>query len=355
MKIECFYIKNDVFQEDTSSKIEIQCPTQQSQALLSDRSFLELLRSKPKEIIERKFGHISSFNFSKSVFYDGKWTELSKVARGLFLDNSTGQIVGRGFDKFFNYREKMFNQDRWLEENLKFPVTAYKKYNGFLGILAWDQVESKLLFLTKSMVDGAYSKIFSETFHDEFKDRSQEWWSDLASDLVSSNSCLVFEVIDPTRDPHIVKYEKPEVILLDMVKLEKTFSHPAYDDLVKFAGKFGFRAKEKAAVFEDWKSLREFIDLKQSYEKTRDEEGYVLEDSDGYHFKLKGGWYKFWKMMRGIQKDVAAGHLVSTSKLLTPLANDVYGFMTRELGREKLREMSIIDTREEFSKALYEA
>ena len=90
-------------------------------------SLLKRLRNCREDIQEKTFGDISSFNFSRKVFYDGRWNEMTTKARGLFLDNTSGKIVARGFEKFFGYKEKQFNSEEFLKSTLKFPVSAYVK------------------------------------------------------------------------------------------------------------------------------------------------------------------------------------------------------------------------------------
>lgn len=349
MKYECFYVKNNVFREVDNNITDIEANPVKSWS--NDAQLFDLLRNKKDDITEKVQGHISSFNFNKKVFNSGIWNELSTVARGLFFNNITKKIVARGFPKFFNLEERTFNSRSWLKEHLAFPVYAYKKYNGFLGILSFDETDKKFMFCTKSMIGGTYSEWFKDIFYNAHNDEGSAYYTNLAKYLVENNVCLVFEVIDPVNDPHIVKYDNRQLILLDEIKLEPKFKHASYEDLITTALMFGFMVKEKSYTFSNWDELNEFIEKMKSYSMTAGEEGYVIEDQECYHFKLKGEWYHFWKEMRGVKMKLAAGHLVSTSKFITPFSNDVYGFMTR-LGREKLQNMSIIDVREAFKKEL---
>lgn len=49
-------------------------------------------------IEERRFGNISSFNFTRKAFYNSKWNALTTKARGLFIDTQNEKVVSRGYD-----------------------------------------------------------------------------------------------------------------------------------------------------------------------------------------------------------------------------------------------------------------
>ena len=192
MPIKEITIKNSVFNETLNEK-----PTVNPEYTAVEGSLLERLHNSRKHIQEKAFGNISAFNFSREVFNSGDWNDLTIKARGLFLDNTTGRIVARGFEKFFGYKEKQFNSDEFLKGNLKYPVSAYVKYNGFLGILGYD--ENGLLFCSKSTVGGEYAGWFREIF-----ERDDHSTGELLAYMREHNVGLVFEVIDPIDDPHIV-------------------------------------------------------------------------------------------------------------------------------------------------------
>lgn len=50
--------------------------------------------------------HISSYNFTKNAFQNGVWDEITTKARGLFINTCTFEIVARGYDKFFNIKDR---------------------------------------------------------------------------------------------------------------------------------------------------------------------------------------------------------------------------------------------------------
>lgn len=87
-------------------------------------ALVEQMRKSPY-IREKRFGNISSFNFTKKAFYGQHWDELTVRARGLFVDTREMRIVARGYDKFFELPKEGVN--------CTYPLRVYRKENGFSG------------------------------------------------------------------------------------------------------------------------------------------------------------------------------------------------------------------------------
>ena len=117
-------------------------------------SLVEKLR-KSSLIREKSFGTISSFNFTKEVFYSKKWDTLTCKARGLFIDTHSYSIVARSYDKFFNLYEREESSLESLERTLSYPVQVYVKENGFLGIMSANPYYDKALESTFTNRDSA--------------------------------------------------------------------------------------------------------------------------------------------------------------------------------------------------------
>ncbi|MCH5313793.1 MAG: AAA family ATPase, partial [Helicobacter sp.] len=191
-------------------------------------AFLQKLRS-TSLIKERKFGQISSFNFTKEAFFDKRWNALTCKARGLFIDTHHFCICARSYDKFFNYKEREETSEESLKEKLVYPVNVFVKENGFLGIMsACEGGESKSakrcelqeFFITsKTDPTSHYALIARHIIAESLKTKQDSAMriATLHKELQTRNLSLVFEVIHPQDDPHIIAYEKPQVILLDAI------------------------------------------------------------------------------------------------------------------------------------------
>lgn len=301
---------------------------------ISIEEIVNKLREDKKSIREVKFENydISSFNFSKNVFFDKKWNEITTKARGLFINTKSNTIVARAYEKFFNINETKETELGNLSK-MKFPVNAYVKYNGFLGILGYDEKNDKLLFCSKSIVNGQYSKYFENIFMEKYGYE----YDGILNFVKEKNVSFVFEVIDKDNDPHIIKYNSNDIILLDIVQRKIEFEKLKYENLAMVANKFNMKYKEKAYTINSYSEFivwyNEITDCDFQY-NGNNIEGFVIEDSNYFMTKVKGYYYNFWKFMRKIKDEVFRktkigykGYIEHTSALTTAEANLFYGFI----------------------------
>jgi hypothetical protein len=306
-------------------------------------SLLERLRSS-KLVQEKKFGDISSFHFTRDVFYDKKWNDTTIEARGLFMNTQTEDIVIRSYNKFFNMNEREETKLHSLENSLQFPIRIYAKSNGFLGLAGFDNASDSVITASKTSLTGPFAEWFTKQLNDHLIAWNlQTEFKDL---LKTNNISAVFEVIEPVNDPHIVEYKKPEIILLDFVHRTQNYSKVDFKETQVTANRYGFTCKEKIETISNWQDFLRWYQLHAENEMIR-EEGYVIEDSAGFMVKIKLPWYNFWKQIRTVKDAVANNRKVDLAKLYTPKHTQVYAFI-KTLDPEQLKEMSVIDVRNKY-------
>lgn len=333
-------VKNDVFVSQEEANEFRECKS----VLNNNLDIVQQLRES-ENIRENKLeDNISSFNFTSRAFYNKKWDELTCKARGLFIDTEKKEVVARGYDKFFNVNE---NKSCELEHLLiKFKdkhITCYKKENGFLGIMSW--VNDKLFIASKSTNQGEFADYFKNIYENSNINKEV-----LEKYLKENNVSMTFEVIDIENDPHIIKYDKSKLVLLDIIDNDFEFRRKSYEELCELAKLFNCECK---TIYCEFDNIREFhrwylsnTDEEDIYSK-EDIEGVVIE-CDGFMTKLKFPYYKFWKFMRSLKEQVAGHKIVKLSSLYNAEANYFYAWLKKQ--DEETLKLDIISLRNKYMK-----
>lgn len=291
-----------------------------------------------KYIKESKFDNISSFNFTQEAFRKGVWDEQTIRARGLFFNTNNGDVVIRSYNKFFNINEKEITKIGNLKRNLQYPVTAYVKYNGYLGLIGYDSESDKLIISSKSNINSQFSRWFEEILYSKLNEDRIEYMKK----YIKNNNCtLVWEVIAPKHDTHMIEYAEDDIVLLNIVYNTLDFKQAEYEEIMQLARELNVNYKQIAGIFNSWQEFKTWYDevVEEDYKYNGEYiEGFVIEDQQGFMTKIKLSYYSFWKFMRSIVAEVyKKGYTSKTSALATPLANQFYGWL-RKQNRELLKK-----------------
>jgi hypothetical protein len=347
------------------------------------KGLLRLFQDHKHVDVKKLPGNIAAINFTKKAFDNGVWDSITIKARGLFVDinkelkDDEIKVIARGYQKFFNVGERYGFKTRDIRE-LAYPILAYEKANGYLGLLAVDDrdPDNPIWFTSsKSSTTGDFARKFHEmitpSLTEELKKKVQE-----------ENVTLIFEVVEPKWDPHIEKYDEPELIILDAVKNDINFEKLPYERLPEFIEvmnpqPIGVREKrlvKKCESFNDyWQLVKEAN--QQPLLSNEGIEGYVFEDASNppHMFKLKTDWYSFWKYMRSVKIRISSrikkhgertgdytleksASIALKQQLHREEDFKVFTFMVNlaEKDFEAFQKMGIIEVREKFLEDLNE-
>lgn len=290
--------------------------------------------------------NLMSLNFTESAFKKKKWNDKTITARGLFVDTTTGDIKLRSYNKFFNLHENKNTSPKTLAKTLKFPIKAYDKYNGFLGIAG--AVNGAFTLATKSTTTGEYVEYFKEIYNN-LTDVEKEQLRNLSEKY---NCSFTFEVLH-TDDRHIIDFNENRLIILDAIKneydihgknIDPVFSKQVLDELT-ITSTF-FSKKELVSTFN---SLNELLDYVKEHTNDRTTEGLVIEDQNGFMFKIKYDYYTELKRFRGLRDMVKANYHSRHVTQFGRNAKDV-AFISwcKKQPLEKLTQTHIIELFKEF-------
>lgn len=279
--------------------------------------------------------NISSFNFTRKAFQKKQWNNISVRARGLFIDTKKERIKARSYDKFFAIEEYPETKIEYIKENWEYPIEVFVKENGYLGICSWNE-DGTLFTATKSCVDGPYADRFRKLLFETLKDKQQEFCNFLRNEDLSA----VFEVIDPEFDSHIIEYDKPQIVLLDLIynsmfndNLYLNFWNKSWEIVKMISYRFNFSCKQycyrlwNAQEFQEWYDK---VKVKNYQYQNQWIEGFVLQDfHDPIHMvKVKTDYYMFWKSVRSIIPIIRKGENINLKWINIEEHPEIFEIMT---------------------------
>lgn len=334
-----------------------------SETPLEDMSFedaLANLRANPMIKEKHQPMNISSFNFTRKAFVKNAWDAQTIKARGLFIDTVDNMIMARSYDKFFAIGEREDTSIDNISRSFTYPVSVYRKENGYLGIAA-PLGEGKLLFASKSTMTGDFAVEFKRALVKELGSSLSRF----ADYLEEIDASAVFEVIIPDFDRHIIEYDRPHLVLLDIVYNDFVFDHVDYDELCSVASRFRLEVKKLDCVLDTKSQLIEWYGKVSAPGFVPDDgeqvEGYVLEDADLNMAKVKCDWYRYWKGVRGMIHDVmrrGKSSRVARLRESRPEAEDFYEWLKNYIGDWKAagngEDPHVIDVRRAWEEHLSE-
>ena len=319
---------------------------------------IEYLRNN-QFVKEKKLGNgISSFNFTREAFYSANWTRQTVLARGLFIDTDNNKIMARSYEKFFRINEVRETEMVALKNRLKFPVKAYVKENGFLGIVSYNYKTDDLFIATKSSDKGDCAEYFNKML-EPYKEKLLNLFRALDKSEDPDTYSFVFECVDQENDPHIIKYDKSDIYLLDVVYNDLEFKTLPYWRLKELAETIGCKVKTEAYTIKDYDEFRDLVNRAddEDYKYNGNYiEGFVFVDQNGFMTKLKTGYYNFWKHMRSVaDATLRCGSYRRMGSLLTVQGNQFAAFCKVCFNKDRDKETKsypyktdIISLREKF-------
>jgi T4 RnlA family RNA ligase len=204
------------------------------------------------------------FNYTAEAQYERRWNWFERVSRGLILDATTGEVVARPFDKFFNWGERGQTTDAPI-------VSITEKLDGSLGIAYWR--------------NGQWNVATRGSFESEQAKWATRWLREWLGDIPCPLGTYLFEIIYPKNRVVVDYRERAELVLL-AVRDPETGAYWHQSQIVQLAEDYGFTTAWRwpLATVDDIIAICAKLDANH--------EGFVAEFADGQRFKFKGDAYK---------------------------------------------------------------
>lgn len=209
------------------------------------------------------------FNYSDQCTFSRHWNEYTLEARGTIYNKTTGKIVARGFQKFFNYSEMGIT-----EETLpKCPFVATIKIDGSLGVVRTEDDEIKV---------STRGSFYSEQAVEATKMANESPYKEAFKEMLMHGTPLV-EIIYP-ENQIIVRYgDQRKLVVLAIRRLDGTYLSPRESEDIAHAHGLEHTMIVGNVPLEELLRLQKIINWQ--------EEGWVLVYEDGTRVKIKGSDY----------------------------------------------------------------
>jgi RNA ligase len=201
------------------------------------------------------------WNYSRACQYENKWDEITKMCRGLILDKE-GNVVAKGFDKFFNYEELTLGDIP--EESFE----VFEKLDGSLGILFWYQGE--WILATKG------------SFTSDQSVKAKEILNKYNFEPIPKGYTTLVEIIYPENRIVCTYGDEESLVVLAMIS-NTSGKELDYPSLLYISDETKMPVVKKYDSINDYKTLKTLI--------SNDREGYVIKFRNGYRMKIKGEEY----------------------------------------------------------------
>lgn len=241
------------------------------------------------------------------IKHDSKSDDIAPL--GLFIDKATNEIIARDYDKTHNV-----NLDT-LSHILEFPLTVYEEPDGYTGIIGYNSSLNELIFIAKSTINSIYTERFKKLFDKHIIEsfgyqNKNEIYKEIKTFLQKEKVNLIFKVIDiDNKSENIIKYDKSEIILNDIVERElkfKRWKNYSNDrkELLDFANKYKFEIRKEVIRLYNFKDFLNWYKNKSEDMLIDNCRGYVLIDKNNFSFKFDLPFYKYWEEANNLMKQI---------------------------------------------------
>ena len=229
--------------------------------------------------------NLKSITYTKNIFHKKIWDRIPVKANEFYEYIDSGKIAGRSYNKFFHIGEHTDIKVENLIESIEYPVNFYKKYNGFTGLVFYNETTNKLEYAAKTIPYGEkYNKYLEELLNKEQK----EYIKEISRKY---NVTFIFECMHLKDNIHPVKILKSELILLDIIENQE---NEVYRN--ELAGNL-FSKKELLNTAHNKDELLKLIEYYSS-SLDIDFEGVVLQDKNNKMVKISSIFYMTKKCIR---------------------------------------------------------
>jgi len=246
--------------------------------------------NKINELVEQGYirsstkDELSIYCYTEKTTHEKYWNEYTRAARGLILNNKTGEVIAKPFPKFFNLGEM---PETYLSNLPTGGYTVSDKVDGSLGIIYY--------------YNGKWNVATKGSFSSEQAIKAQEMLKNWNLTEHFSHYTFLVEIIYP-ENRIVVNYGSQEKLVL--LGAYRTHDESEINDLEVMSQITGLPIRKDYDY-----TIDEIIALQKVLSKN--EEGFVIRFDNGLRIKVKGEEYlkihkiisnlsplSFWEVMK---------------------------------------------------------
>lgn len=220
-----------------------------------------------------KCGRLVGFDYNKTATFTRDWDYLTMTARGLVFEVSTGKLVSRAYDKFYNAHEPEVGGIHTLRQT---GFESLEKADG--SMISSFIYDGEIWFMTR----GSFYSDQAKWAHSWA--RTNMNLNRITDSMSGSDLSFIYECIYPD-NRIVVDYGRLEELRLTGIRNIVTGELYSYDSMVIIANMLGCGIIKRF----DYETIDDVIAAVSKF--TMNEEGVVLRYPDGYMVKIKSEEY----------------------------------------------------------------
>jgi RNA ligase len=174
---------------------------------------LAILSGDVRKQVHPEFPELAIYNYGEEVQFRNRWNNITLACRGLILNQDTGEVVARPWEKFFNFGQ----MDNRIESSA--PVEVTDKLDGSLGILynapdGW-AIATRGSFASEQAIHA--TKLLRSKYINDDKDSYSLVWLEL--------NTFLFEIIYPANRIVCNYGDMDDLVMLGSVNKERGDYH----------------------------------------------------------------------------------------------------------------------------------
>ncbi len=232
--------------------------------------FNELVDQKYLRRVESPCGKLLLFCYAEKAEYERYWTPETRMARGLIVEKSTGLVVAKPFEKFFNLGQM---DETHLLNLPNEPFTVQEKLDGSLGILFF--YNDKWNVATKG------------SFTSDQAIKATEMLQKYDLSKIDKDYTILVEIIYPA-NKIVVSYTEEKLVLLSLISTD-IFCSAYYEASADVSDGWAEIIKMPRPIEYYGYSFQKMIELQKTLPK--DQEGFVVRFDNGLRCKIKADEY----------------------------------------------------------------